>query len=130
MKIFSWNPKKYSLAPETPGEIEVKDIGSRSAILDWQREHRGHLDGFYLETTPPDGDISRPKKDTDKQREVTGLKPGKRYSVKVHSTAYGLLRFCVKIRFIFKTSFINYESAQLSKLWVRIIRNQFGFIYT
>ena len=77
--------------------MEVKMIGSRSTVLEWQREHRGFLDGFYLETNPPDGEISRPKRQTDKSREVTGLKPGKRYSVKVHSTAYGLLRFCVNI---------------------------------
>lgn len=81
------------IPPETPGDIKVSEIGSRSAILDWQKEHRGYLDGFYLETNPPDGAISRPKSDTDKKREITGLKAGKRYSVKVHSTAYGLLSF-------------------------------------
>ena len=73
----------------------MDEIGSRSAVLDWQKEHRGYLDGFYLETSPPDGEVNRPRKDDEKKRELTGLKPGKRYSVKVHSTAYGLLRDCV-----------------------------------
>ncbi|CAG5105137.1 Oidioi.mRNA.OKI2018_I69.chr1.g1866.t2.cds [Oikopleura dioica] len=81
------------IPPETPGPIEVKSVDSRSAVLDWQREHRGFLDGFYLETVPPEGEMIRPKRNTDKQREVAGLKPGKKYTVKVHSTAYGLLSF-------------------------------------
>ena len=50
-----------------------------------------------METSPPDGDIIRPGDETEKAREITGLKPGKRYGVKVHSTAYGLLRCRVKI---------------------------------
>ena len=83
----------YFLAPETPGPIEVKSVDSRSAVLDWQREHRGFLDGFYLETVPPEGEMIRPKRNTDKQREIADLKPGKKYTVKVHSTAYGLLIF-------------------------------------
>jgi len=81
------------IPPETPGAIEVKSVDSRSAVLDWQREHRGYLDGFYLETVPPEGEMIQPKRSTDKQREVAGLKPGKKYTVKVHSTAYGLLSF-------------------------------------
>lgn len=82
------------IPPETPGSISVADIGSRTAVLEWQREHRGFLDGFYLETNPPDETaITKPRTDTDKQREITGLKPGKKYAVKVHSTAYGLLSF-------------------------------------
>lgn len=81
------------IPPETPAEIEVSDVNSRGAVLNWQREHRGYLDGFYMETSPPDGDIIRPGDETEKAREITGLKPGKRYGVKVHSTAYGLLSF-------------------------------------
>jgi len=45
---------------------------------------------------PPDGVIEQPRSSTEKQREIVGLKPGKRYGVKVHSTAYGLLRFVLK----------------------------------
>jgi hypothetical protein len=81
------------IPPEIPGEIEAVEVGSRTAILDWQREHRGYLDGFYLEMNPPDGEIEQPRRSVDKQREIVGLKPGKRYGVKVHSTAYGLLSF-------------------------------------
>ena len=81
------------IPPETPGEIETVEVGSRSAILDWQKEHRGYLDGFYIETSPPDGEVANPRDSSEKQRELVGLKPGKRYGVKVHSTAYGLLSF-------------------------------------
>lgn len=81
------------IPPEIPGEIETVEVSSRTAILDWQREHRGYLDGFYLEMNPPDGVIEQPRSSTEKQREIVGLKPGKRYGVKVHSTAYGLLSF-------------------------------------
>ena len=88
------------IPPEIPGDIEAVEVGSRTAILDWQREHRGYLDGFYLEMNPPDGEIEQPRKSTDKQREIVGLKPGKRYGVKVHSTAYGLLRFCIKTNIV------------------------------
>ena len=52
LKFFS---NKIFSAPEIPGEIEAVDVGTRTAILDWQREHRGYLDGFYLEMNPPDG---------------------------------------------------------------------------
>ena len=95
--------KKYISAPEIPGEIETVEVSSRTAILDWQREHRGYLDGFYLEMNPPDGVIEQPRSSTEKQREIVGLKPGKRYGVKVHSTAYGLLRFVLK-QFFFKSN--------------------------
>ena len=81
------------IPPETPGDIETVEVGSRSAILDWQKEHRGYLDGFYIETSPPDGEVANPRDSSEKQRELVGLKPGKRYGVKVHSTAYGLLSF-------------------------------------
>lgn len=81
------------IPPETPGEIDTLEVGSRSAILDWQKEHRGYLDGFYIETSPPDGEVANPRDSSEKQRELVGLKPGKRYGVKVHSTAYGLLSF-------------------------------------
>ncbi|CBY31275.1 unnamed protein product [Oikopleura dioica] len=93
MRKYQQSLTCFSSAPETPGAIEVKSVDSRSAVLDWQREHRGYLDGFYLETVPPEGEMIQPKRSTDKQREVAGLEPGKKYTVKVHSTAYGLLSF-------------------------------------
>ena len=46
-------------------------------------------------------EIEQPRDSTEKQREIVGLKPGKRYGVKVHSTAYGLLRFCIKTNYFF-----------------------------
>ena len=52
---------------------------------------------------PPDGVIEQPRSSTEKQREIVGLKPGKRYGVKVHSTAYGLLRFVLKQCFVIHT---------------------------
>ena len=122
--------KKYISAPEIPGEIETVEVSSRTAILDWQREHRGYLDGFYLEMNPPDGVIEQPRSSTEKQREIVGLKPGKRYGVKVHSTAYGLLRFVLKQfrqNLTFVTCFnIHYCTVRVLFGFSRTVLSNFG----